>query len=342
MSLEDDLGELVEPPNMDLRVSGTYDSTPVELDSKWKKYLASLTVADILAEKRAAGRPQLVFVESEQTIADGLHILAQNSILSVPVLERKGDFKKWLGFVDVLDIVRIAVRIMSPFDMTLHEFFSNPFFEEKITAACGGSGAFDDWLPVQETTTLMEVLCTFNNKFRPHRLPVVDVGGNLIGIISQTDILRVAAKNMNLLENAVHKSIGELKLEHLVITARTIIPASNALGILSENRVHGLAVVEPVTSKLIANLSASDLVGMTRDDLILFDRSVVEFLEALHKKKGSNLKFPISCTSLADLGQVISLMVNNHVHRVFVTDQDRHHALGVISVVDVIIALKNC
>lgn len=42
---------------------------------------------------------------------------------------------KCMGFVDVLDIVGLAFKLIKEGDHTLHEFFSNPFFEKPIKAA---------------------------------------------------------------------------------------------------------------------------------------------------------------------------------------------------------------
>lgn len=345
MPFEDDLGELVEPPPKVAKVTGTYDDAPsIEMNTNWKKFLASLSVDDILKEKKAAGRTQLVVVDSLNTVQEVLHTLASKGILSAPVMDRDSAGGKCLGFIDVLDIVALGFKIMKASNATLQEFFSNPLFEKRVKDALAGSVfAYDDWKPVEETTSLLQVLCEFTRPgmFRPHRLPVVDVEGTVIGIISQSDILKVAAKNLRLLGDCVHKSIETLKLEHAVIAARSNVPARDVFGLLTENRVHGIAIVEHPSSTLLANLSASDLRGMTRDDLQLFDKPVLEFLEALYKKRNLTLSPPVSCRPKTELAQIISLLDDNDIHRVFVTD-DAQHAIGVISMGDVVEALKNC
>jgi len=343
MPYEDDLGELVEPPPKITKVSGKYDPTnSLELNTNWKKFLASLTVGDVLKEKQVAGQPRLITVDSTCTVVEALRKLADEDILSAPVMDRETTSGKCIGFVDVLDLVGLAFRIMKESNLQLHEFFSNPFFEKKVKDAIS-SAAFDDWVPVEETTSLLEVLCAFTGQsmFRPHRLPVVDVEGTIIGIISQSDIVKVASQSAHLLGNCLHKTIEDLKLEHAVIAARSNVAAREVLGLLTDNRVHGIAVVEHPASKLIANLSASDLRGMTRNDLALFDKPVILFLEAIYAKRGVAITPPISCRPKTEFGKVLSLLVEHDIHRVFVTD-DAQHAIGVISMSDVVDALKNC
>jgi hypothetical protein len=92
----------------------------------------------------------------------------------------------------------------------------------------------------------------------------------------------------SLIGNKANSTVEDLSIVHPVIavrnTARTIdvspiisllsFPALltiilKALSILFENKVHGVAVVEHLTSKLIANLSASDL-RVCFDILVVF------------------------------------------------------------------------
>lgn len=48
-----------------------------------------------------------------------------------------GSSGKCLGFVDVLDMVALAFKTMKASDITLQEFYSNPFFEKKIRDVIG-------------------------------------------------------------------------------------------------------------------------------------------------------------------------------------------------------------
>lgn len=346
MPYEDDLGELVEPPKKIAKVMQDYHPVqPIALDTNWKKYLASLTVDDLLKDKHAAGKSQLVVVDSTSSIVSVLHTLAEKNILSAPVMDRgRNASGKCMGFVDVLDMVALAFKTMRDSNQALQEFYSNPFFEKKISDVMAMSNfAFDDWKPVEETTTLLEALNAFTRPtlFRPHRLPVVNVEGTVIGIISQSDIVSIAAKNKRLLGNCLHKTIEELKLEHAVIAARSTVPVRDVLGLLTDNRVHGIAVVEHPMSTLVANLSASDLRGMTRKDLALFDKPVLEFLQAIYAKNNQTLAPPISCRPKTEFDQILTLLDEHDIHRVYVTDDSRH-AIGVVSMSDVVSTLKNC
>jgi len=335
----DDLGEFVPPPKFTI-VAKQCGKTTTKVDTNWKRFLASLTVGDVLNLKRVRGQTQLVVADSTQTVGEVLRLLVENSILSVPVVERGDHSVRFIGFVDILDIEGLAVKIIEETKSTLHEFFSNPFFEKPIRQAMNSTISYE-WKPVEETTNLLEILCAFQGKdlLRPHRLPVSNGDGRVIGVISQSDLVKMASENMHLLGNKINNTVEELGVVHPVIAVRSTAKAIDVLSILFENRIHGVAVVDHSTNKLIANLSASDLRGMRREDLGLFDKTVMEFLQSMNAKRGG-MKSPVWCPPRSMLSQVITLLATQNVHRVFIADE-RQQVIGVVSLSDVITALQH-
>jgi len=309
-------------------------------DTNWRKFLASLTAGDVLNLKRVKGKPQLIVVDSSKTVGEVLMILVENVILSVPVVEREDHSVKFIGFVDVLDILGLVVKVTEQEKSNLHEFFSNPFFEKPIRQAMDPT--LSEWTPVQETTNLLDILISFLHSkiLRPHRLPVVSIDGRVSGVISQSDMVKMANENMHLLGNKVNATVEDLRIVHAVIAVRHTAKTIDALSILFENRVHGVAVVEHLTNKLMANLSASDLRGMRREDLALFDKTVMEFLQSINSSRGG-IKSPVWCPPHSTLSQVITLIASQNVHRVYIANE-KQHAIGVVSVSDIMCALMNC
>jgi len=343
--MNDDLGEYVQPPKVVhaqppkiVRVSMGHVPLPkLSANSNWKKFLASLTAVDILSLKRVTGKAQLIVVDSTKTAGEVLTVLAENSILSAPLVERRNSSVKFVGFVDVLDILGLVVKVTAQAKTSLHEYFSNPFFETPIRQAM--TSTLSEWTPIQETANLFDVLNIFLTS-RSHRLPIVDHDGRVIGVISQTDMIKMANENVHLLGDNVNSTVEDLGIVHAVIAVRHTAKTIDALSILCENRVHGVAVVEPMTNKLLANLSASDMRGMRREDLGLFDKTVMEFLESVNVKRGG-VKSPVWCPLHSTLLQVITSMASQNVHRVYIANE-KQQAIGVVSVSDIMCALMKC
>jgi len=337
-TVNDDLGEFVEPPKLTQVSSKKSTASLCIADSNWKQLLASLTAADMLELKRVSGRAQLIVTDTTSSVSEVLAVLAENTILSVPVVERRDSSVKYIGFVDVLDILVLVVKITDLLEGNLHEFFSNPFFETPILEAIDPTVC--QWSPIQETTNLLDTLLAFQKSYGQHRLPITDEEGRAVGVLSQSDMVRLANANILLLGDKVKLTVEELELVHPVIAVRHTAKTIDALRILVENRVHGVAVVEHQTNKLIANLSASDFRGMRRDDLALFDKSVMEFLKSMNSDRGG-VKSPVWCPPLTTLSQVIALITSQNVHRVYIADE-KQHALGVVSLSDIMRALADC
>jgi len=108
-----------------------------------------------------------------------------------------------------------------------------------------------------------------------------------------------------------------------------------------DHQVSGLPVVDE-ENKVIASISASDLKASTEKTLI-FDvhTPLREYLSNCNRlfKKDPNSK-PITCTIKSTLCEVIAKLVKNHIHRIFVVD-DNNTLIGVLSLCDVITAIRN-
>jgi CBS domain containing-hemolysin-like protein len=69
-------------------------------------FIASKTVGDLVKELKP--RSDLVDVPSSETLETVFDILLANDILSVPVYKEDSKPKEYLGFVSVLDLVRLV------------------------------------------------------------------------------------------------------------------------------------------------------------------------------------------------------------------------------------------
>jgi CBS domain-containing protein len=91
-----------------------------------------------------------------------------------------------------------------------------------------------------------------------HGLPAVDAAGDLVGVVSQTDLVRARAT-----EHLWARWPG-LAVKHLMtspaITCRAACPITEAVQLLETKHVHRLIVVDESGKKPIGIFSTSDIV----------------------------------------------------------------------------------
>jgi len=125
--------------------------------------------------------------------------------------------------------------------------------------------------------------------------------------------------------------LGEKKTETITPDIRTF----DAFRLLGDEYVTALPVVDKESGKLLANLSASDLRGLTVPKLRFLNDSVETFLTA----QTGGVRAPVAVKNTATLGQVIQLVVENGIHRVWLTD-DKDKPAGVVTLSDILGVFK--
>lgn len=89
-------------------------------------------------------------------------------------------------------------------------------------------------------------------------LPVVDRDGQLVGVLSQTDLLRARVIDH------LWSTLPGLAVRHLMtapaVTASAAMPLDDAAALMEEKRIHRLVVVAPDGRTPIGILSVSDLI----------------------------------------------------------------------------------
>jgi len=268
-----------------------------------------------------SGKTHLITANLSDTLQTGLERLHTNNILSLPVLN---DESKIAGIVSVLDI---ASFIGSQLDASCskRDILKIPL---SSVVACHLEGRA---LHVFKPTEKIEDLFPYFGS-GVHRVLVEHAEG--YSNLSQTDVLEYLWKHPE--PCCVHlqnKTLEELGLhKKRVISVDATIPAITAIQKLSETNVSALAIIDE-DGKLVANLSASDLRGLSSQHVDRLALNVLEFLEKPCQEGATHLKEPISVCPKTKFGDCISKMVQEHVHRVWVMEEQK--PVGIVSMSDV-------
>jgi CBS domain-containing protein len=109
---------------------------------------------------------------------------------------------------------------------------------------------------IADTASLQEAAGILDSK-KITGLPVVDATGRLVGVLSQTDLVRARA-NQQLAKNWPGLAVGEIMTKPALTIAATA-RLDEAVKVMEERRVHRLVVTDE-TANPIGIISTSDLV----------------------------------------------------------------------------------
>lgn len=300
--------------------------------NSWFQLAQRTTAVDIVRIKQR----NVISVESTTPLHVLLAVLKDNNILGAPVVDPVS--KEIKGFVDVLDIAGYIIKEYRKHSQSLFRTGETSGLDHFLTAPTGNVINFSNWndpVVVLESTSVSQVIEALVNPsrhWRVHRVAVLNMNNELVNVLSQWDILAFLHHNINTLpEHVKNKTVGELNLAKYPIMVRLDTPFADALNVLYDSRVSGIALVDQET-RLSGNLSASDLRGINPTAFDFFSGSTIQFL---CKGTDTSIRTPIICTTGTSFQGVVALMFNEHVHRVYVVDT-YSHPIGVISLSDIL------
>jgi len=257
-----------------------------------------------------------------------LDLLKKENILSVPVYER-GEL---IGISDVFDI------------MMNTSFFEDPskFQETKIASIVRKSSKPSDLTILKHTDSLLTAMHFLSSHHQvlmscPDRKGLK--GSITHQIITQSDVLKFCCTNLNQISLLNEKLTTKLQglglvnpLGSKVIKISINDSAYKGFVEMAKGEVPAVAVVDEL-DHLQANLSASDLRGITSDKLSSAQLPVLEFLKIVQK---TDKPFrPVTVHASSKLSEVILLMNCSQIHRVWVIDGSEK-PIGVITMTDVL------
>jgi len=285
-------------------------------------------------------------------VGDAMKELAKERILSAPVTLNASveddDGGQYIGMLDVSSILHHFIRDYTDHSdsrIQLQHEKAAKFFSSKLITVVGEDVSMVH--KMETRTSLHDLLRNgfFKGAKAVHRVCLFNERGVITAVISQSDVIKFLHEHLRLLGELGAKTVAELGLGlpmdssdgNRVVTVRSDASALNAFHTLYTHGVHGIGVVDAQNGKLLANLSASDLRGVTRDELDLLDANVLRFLQ-IEQAHLSNRLRPITAYSVRrsySLADVLDAFVTARVHRVFVVDEDEAPE-GVITLTDIL------
>eukprot|EP01126_Amoeba_proteus_P056286 TRINITY_DN7058_c0_g1_i5.p1 TRINITY_DN7058_c0_g1~~TRINITY_DN7058_c0_g1_i5.p1 ORF type:complete len:336 (-),score=57.57 TRINITY_DN7058_c0_g1_i5:192-1199(-) len=303
-------------------------------DKQWTDLLDNTRIHDLLEERT---RP-LIMINKDGTLFDAIHVLKQENLLSLPVVDEEDS--RFLGFVDVLDIASFVLVTWKNVSASMDEihFPTTKLFNTPVVDILNYSQVN---LPVfvEEDSSLKELIRVFmdpHNYYRLHRVAVTNATGDFLNVVSQSDIISFVYRNLDHFP-AWKKDLKLGSMSGLIrspVMVRVDSPFYDTLETLCKNKISGLALVDE-EFKLCGNISASDLRGLNPLAFDFFSGSTLQFLcRGIDcKLKATQFLGPSNT-----FGETITLLVEQKIHRLYITGPTGY-PIGFVSLIDVIARL---
>jgi CBS domain-containing protein len=283
-----------------------------------KKKLQTLLEGTIL--KDIAPKRQVILAEKEQRVEEVLKIMASKQLIAIPVHDKAS--KKFVGMFDVLDLVALSLSVLDKKGDPMSEFHNMPI--GKVI----NFSTVDVFAPMANDMSLYHLLETFTRGI--HRVPLSDASGEVVNIVSGTNVIKFLADHQTDLGRAGAKTSTELGLgKKGVLHLETTATALDGFRMINQHKVEAIAIVEK--DSLVGTLSASDLRGLTGNLVGLLSAPVLQFI------KGQ--KPPETCRTNISLREAILILAKANAHRIWVVDGPTSRPVGVITQSDIMKAM---
>ncbi|MCO5567119.1 hypothetical protein L7F22_020805 [Adiantum nelumboides] len=204
------------------------------------------------------------------------------------------------------------------------------------------------FLPIRPDDSMLTLLLLLS-KYRLRSVPLVEMDKlDIKSFITQAAVVKGLSrcKGCDWFDEVASKTLDELALPVMgpeeVISIGSSKLVLEAFVLMRERKIGGLPVLDSESGKIVGNVSLQDVQYLLlKADLFARHRAltVFEFMEILHSQssKSGPVKMmpPVTCSRNATLEQVINILCERNIHRVYVTDDD-DHVVGVITLRDII------
>eukprot|EP01129_Flabellula_baltica_P011017 TRINITY_DN473_c0_g2_i1.p1 TRINITY_DN473_c0_g2~~TRINITY_DN473_c0_g2_i1.p1 ORF type:complete len:324 (-),score=102.57 TRINITY_DN473_c0_g2_i1:21-965(-) len=297
---------------------------------EWFQILENVQLQQILDEDK-----ELITVPPSASASEVLSLLKENKVQGALIM----DDGLPLGFVDVCDVLSYLMYCLAGGDDNvtqdqLTQFEAGDMGDAEHTYGRNFAGSLVDlsganqFESIAEDASLVEVVKALSNH---HRLAVLNGEGKVVNVVSQSDIVNFLTQCGHWIWNAVETHVGQL-ISASDATGLVTIPSDStvvkALLTMHNKQVIAAAVVDE-NGIMVANLSASDLVGLTRTDLSKLSLNVMDFLRSVNNA----IKPPVVVQEESNLELVFLKMSVYKIHRVWVATED-NIPVGLLTMTD--------
>jgi len=294
-----------------------------------------VTAKDVMHQKLSALQPRNRLIQATTTdpLLYGFQLLIDNKILSLPLYSIEK--QSYIGFLDVVDIVHHVLNIINEDEIKT----GYKGYKDRISSIkCGYISNLSkrNAYKAADTNGTVQAAVDLICHWKVHRVPLVDYSGSLQHIFSQSYIVKILSKYIQLFP-FVNKTVGELALGYKenVFTVQLQSTVKQAFDLMRDHNISGVGVIDNI-GKLCGCLSASDIrsIGYNSDMLDKFYMEVSKFLILIGQNR------LITVDYLATVGRVAQIFITTGVHRIFVVNGNGK-AIGVISLTDFILLFDN-
>ena len=204
----------------------------------------------------------------------------------------------------------------------------------------------DDFCAIPPESTLSAALDILSER-NIHRLNVMDMAtGKVIGILSQSDIIKYIGEHLDQLESFTGKSIKDLGLaRYKPVFIDSESSVLTALSMMSEIGLSSIAVVDS-TEKILGSISMTDIKYIFKFSRYYFLRETCgNFLTMILTSQGleneGRDRVPVlDVNESSALDFAVKKIVATRVHRLWVVN-DQRDLVGIISLTDILKYFKS-
>jgi len=292
--------------------------------------------------------PNNVIFVAQRTdkITDVWKGLVQHNFLSVPVVLKTK--QKYYGFIDMYDIVKFVTeffgedQLKTTEDWTKMADASEEFRKKTVNDIMKYPiSRRNPFFPIHSGFSVFSVIEALGKEKGLHRVPIIDRERNLITIISQSQIIQMICKNLDILGEKKNQPVNTMEnYFEDVLCVHEDSSTIEAFKTMVAKEISGMAVIN-TEGKLVAALSLKDLKAMSTDARLFWrlHQTVKNFLLKVRKENdetgGDRPRTVVTVKSQDTLETVLKKLSEHKIHRVFIID-DNKKPLGVISLKDVV------
>jgi len=292
------------------------DFATISSEPAWVQLLKDTRISDVIPKR------ELVKAKYYEEVDVLLKRMSKAGVLAAVVVDTDPKVGV-VGFVDVLDLLTFVVETA---DQTKKDIsresmqtlkWEGQCFQRQSSGSLVNLSRADPLHCINSNSSLYDAAMLMAKEV--HRLAVIEPGTPehmISNVISQSDIVNFIATRGVWIGSKLTKNLADAGLAALgVATVQEDVNVVAALRYMRDFKISGVGVVDKF-GRLLANFSASDLLGLTAENFAFLQLSVKEFLQRIHGFP----KPPVCCMITDTVETMLYRMVVHEVHRIYIVD----------------------